>query len=248
STSYFEFTDVVRAFISPRHGLNIQALIGHSFGAAAVINALDKEKLPLKAVCISPILRLRELLERTFERFGVNAKIQKAVIADLQIRFGYNLAKDNPPRLIGGLNAPLLIIHDDHDRIASYNDVRQQVGRHPHIALHTTSGLGHRRILSDENVIQAALAHIGRSGNPNRVPEKKRNHMNQQNAIIDQYQSADDEQRLGLYLIHRELRDAFIEIDLAGPTAALAHKPAGTDKCRRRKYRCFPGELKHSRT
>ena len=161
TSSYFEFTDAVRAFLSPQRGLNIQALIGHSFGAAAIINALEKEKLDLRSVCIAPVLRLREILMSTFERFGVPAQIHTAIIAEFETRFGYNLVEDNPPRLIGKLTAPVLIIHDAEDRTASCSDAREQAQAHRHVALHTTRGLGHRRILAEAQVIEAVLKHIG---------------------------------------------------------------------------------------
>ncbi len=161
TASYFEFTDVVRAFLSPDHGLNIQGIIGHSFGAAAIINSLEKEMLNLKTVCIAPVLRLRELMMHTFERFGMPVEIYSALIGDFEAKFGYSLVKDNPYRLIDRLAAPVLIIHDAEDRTAAYADSREQAWAHRHIALHTTRGLGHRRILSDAEVVHAALAHIG---------------------------------------------------------------------------------------
>ncbi len=170
TANYFVFTDTVRAFLSPELGLNIQGIIGHSFGAGAIINSLDKNQSSLNTVCIAPMLRLRELMLHTFERLGVPQKIFNAMIGSYEMRYGYSLVKDNPHRLIGRISAPILIIHDAGDRTAAYADSRETAIAYDHIALFTTRGLGHRRILSDARVIDAALIHIGPPSNKDITP------------------------------------------------------------------------------
>ncbi len=48
-------------------------------------------------------------------------------------------------------------------------------------------------------------------------------------SIIDQYIVAEEDQRLGLYLIHRDLREDFMQIDLAeaGETARQETRTSG---------------------
>ena len=45
--------------------------------------------------------------------------------------------------------------------------------------------------------------------------------------ILEQYAAADEDQRLGLYLIHRDLRQDFMEIDLA-EAAKITRRKAQT--------------------
>lgn len=158
--SYFEFTDTIRGFISKDRALDVQAIIAHSFGAAATINALVKEKVAPITVCIAPILRLRELIFNTFERYGVPDLISHMLIAEFEKQFGYHFKQDNPVQLIDQLCGPVLVIHDKRDRTAAFHDSVEQVHNHAHLTLMATHGLGHRRLLTDETVVQACLHHL----------------------------------------------------------------------------------------
>jgi pimeloyl-ACP methyl ester carboxylesterase len=162
-TSYFEFTDTARSFLEARQGLDIKGVIGHSFGAGALINALAKDQLNIAAVCIAPVLRLRELFLNTVRHFGVPSAISDQLIADFEKEYGYSLTDDNPYRLLDQVRGPILIVHDSGDRTVPLRDSEEQSGIYSHIDLYTTQGLGHRRILSDPKVINASINHIGSS-------------------------------------------------------------------------------------
>jgi pimeloyl-ACP methyl ester carboxylesterase len=160
-TNYFDFSDTARAFLAPDAGLDIRAVIGHSFGAAALINALAKDRHLLPALLVSPVLRLHELFVETARQFGVPDSITHTMIATYEAQYGYNLKRDNPVRLLQQIEVPILIAHDTDDRTISIFDAEQATRQHNTIELLTTRGLGHRRILSDPAVIEAALNHIG---------------------------------------------------------------------------------------
>lgn len=160
-TSYFEFTDVVRTLLSQKCALNIKGIIAHSFGAAAAINSLDKDRPAITAICIAPVLRLREFIINTFQRFGIPQEIYNGLIGNFEERFGYDLAHDNPVILLGRLSAPLLIVHDTDDRAVPFRDSQDISQKHKHIALHATQGLGHLRVLSDRAVINTSLHYLG---------------------------------------------------------------------------------------
>ena len=164
-TSYFEFTDTVRTLLSRKYNSGgIVGIIAHSFGAAAAINALDKERIKLRLVCIAPVLRLRELLFNTFDRYGVPKPLYSALIREFEIRFGYCLEWDNPDLLIGGLSGPVMIVHDEQDRTANFRDSLDKEQAHEHIRLYGTRGLGHRRILADRQVIHQSLKFLAGNG------------------------------------------------------------------------------------
>ncbi len=162
-TSYFEFTDTVRALLSSKHNFGIKGIIAHSFGAAAAINALDKEGLKLRMVCIAPVLRLRELLFNTFDRYGIPKSLYTGLIREFEKQFGYRLEFDNPDRLIGRLAGQVMIVHDEQDRTAKFSDSYEKARSNDHIRLHSTHGLGHRKILSDEQVIHRSLGFLNPS-------------------------------------------------------------------------------------
>ena len=158
TSSYFQFTDAIRRLLNT--GQDIRGIISHSMGGAAAINALAKENLALAVVLIAPVLKLTELLANAFAFYGVPATVYQAAIADLEERFGYRLAADNPYALIDQIGARILIVHDMDDTTVPYPVSRRLAENHPHVSLVATRGLGHKRILSDAGVQRTALGHL----------------------------------------------------------------------------------------
>ena len=53
STSYFEFTDVIRSLIDPARGFRIEGIVAHSFGAPAAVRSANvelKHQEPLRGI------------------------------------------------------------------------------------------------------------------------------------------------------------------------------------------------------
>ena len=160
STSYFEFTDVVRAFFDPGLGLDIRGVVAHSFGAAAVINGLARQPESPGTVLIAPALMLRDMVTHSFERHGVPPALYENLLAVYEHRFGYSLQRDDPHLHLKDLRRSALVIHDQDDPIVAYGDSRA-LRQHPGIlALQTTVGLGHRKILADPDVVETTVSHL----------------------------------------------------------------------------------------
>jgi len=160
TTSYFEFTDTVRALIERDRGLDIRGIIAQSFGAAAVVNALAHQDPDLKTVLLAPALRLKDMLTDALDRHGIPPTIYEKLIAAFENRFGYSLQHDDPHLHLKDLRSPVLVIHDHDDPIIAHRDSRTATHGFGHVTLHTTHGLGHKRILTDPAVVDAAMAHI----------------------------------------------------------------------------------------
>jgi pimeloyl-ACP methyl ester carboxylesterase len=161
STSYFEFSDTVRAFLRPERGLNICGIVAHSFGAAAVINSLAHEGLCLRVVLLAPALKLRELILHAFNQHGIPPVVYETMIAQYEERFGYRLVRDNPHRLLKDLGSQVLVIHDQDDRIIAHQDSLTLCQRFSHLTLYTTHGLGHRGVMTDSRVVQRVIEYLG---------------------------------------------------------------------------------------
>lgn len=175
STSYFEFTDVIRALIAPARGLRIQGIVAHSFGAAAVVNALAHQKAALKTVLLAPALQLRKTFFDNLERHGIAPRVYERVIAAYEARFGYNLERDDPHRRLGDLRSPVLVIHDRDDPVIAYADSEALCGRFGQVTLKTTSGLGHRRMMADPDVVEAGVSHLLQDGDEARAAARSSN-------------------------------------------------------------------------
>jgi pimeloyl-ACP methyl ester carboxylesterase len=152
TSSYFELTDTIRAFIHPQRGFDIKGIIGHSLGGSAVINALAKEKMTLPVALIAPAFRLKDVLFNTFQLYGIPKPVYEEAIAQFERRFGYSLEKDDPWKLMPELNAAIFVVHDRQDQTIPFHDSKEMAQAWPHMDLCETNGLGHRRIVADRNV------------------------------------------------------------------------------------------------
>ena len=159
-TNYFELTDTVRAFFDPSLGFDIQGIIAYSIGASAAINCISKEKLSIDTVLIAPALKLKEILFNHFNHHGVPRTVYQNLIAELERNYGYDLQQDNPYDLAKTIAAKMLIVHDKDDRTIPYMDSKILSEKTDNVDLHTTEGLGHKRILRDKAVVDFITSYI----------------------------------------------------------------------------------------
>jgi len=159
-TNYFELSDAVRAFLNLSHGFNIQGIIAYSIGASAAINCLSKDKPSVDAVLIAPALKLKEILFNTFNHHGIPEMIYQSLVADMERYYGYDVNQDNPYVLAKTISTKMLIVHDKDDRTIPYGDSKILSEKTDNVFLHTTEGLGHKRILRDNAVVDVTTKYI----------------------------------------------------------------------------------------
>ncbi len=58
----------------------------------------------------------------------------------------------------------ILIIHDRNDLVIPYIDSKELAEKLENVVLHTTRGLGHKRILNDSSVIDLTVKHFEGKG------------------------------------------------------------------------------------
>jgi len=159
-TSYFEFSDVVREIIKLEICGEIAGIIGHSMGASALINAMSKEVINSKVVLIAPALPLKEMLFNTFQSYGVPGWMFNKIIEKYEKRFNYSIENDNPINLILKLENPFLIIHDKNDIATPHTATEFAKKINPNITLSITEGLGHVKILFNDDIIEQSISYI----------------------------------------------------------------------------------------
>jgi len=170
TSSYFELTDTVRAMMNLQNGFSIKAIIGHSLGGSAIINALSKEHISLPAVLIAPALRLKQLLFNTFNLHGIPEVIYRKAIEEYEHRFGYTLESDDPCELLPALGIDLLIVHDRQDQAIPFQDSEDIAKAWPNVVLHETEGLGHKRILADRSSVELISDYVISRIRPFKMP------------------------------------------------------------------------------
>ena len=160
TSSYFQFIDAVRALLQTGSGTHLRGVVGHSVGGAAVVGALSREKSAAATVLIAPALDLKNVLYTAFEGVGIPGPVYRGVIAGFERRFGYSLEQDNPIRLLPALKRRILIVHDRLDGTTPYLDSRRAAEQSADLRLHSTEGLGHKRILTDPAVVRLVVEHL----------------------------------------------------------------------------------------
>lgn len=139
------------------------AIIAHSFGCAATTLALREGLSAERVVFISPPLDPVDYTNRFADILGLEPEIVDAMRMRIEERFlrkwsDYSLAESART-----MTAPLLVIHDRDDQETFWREGAAIADAWPGATMMTTEGLGHRRILREPSVIEAATAFV-RSG------------------------------------------------------------------------------------
>jgi pimeloyl-ACP methyl ester carboxylesterase len=138
----------------------VRAAVAHSMGApATALAALDG--LPLEAaVFVAPPRSPASFFDHFCAAFGMPPSLAEGVRDRLERRFGMRLVDFDLPRLARRATVPLLVVHDADDKEVPWESGDAIVGAWPGATLLTTTGLGHRRVLRDPDVLSRASAFI----------------------------------------------------------------------------------------
>jgi len=157
-----DFADVL-SVVAAHHG-HVQAVIGHSLGAAAAALSLAMGRSSFrKAVLVSPPSDLVGYSRRFARWYWMPEAVRRAMQTAIEERYGMRWEELEVARVAPRVAAQALVIHDRNDRVTPWRH-GAEVARHWRGAqLLTTEGLGHNRILSNEDVTRAAAAFVAGS-------------------------------------------------------------------------------------
>jgi pimeloyl-ACP methyl ester carboxylesterase len=135
----------------------LRAVIGHSMGSAASAFAMSLGLQVDRAVFIGPPASEYDFFRAWFGTLGVPDHLLPLAAQHVVARVGVSFERLRPRQLAGDIRAPLLVIHDRDDREVPYVDGVEIAEAAADARLHTTFGLGHRRILRDPHVVQTSV-------------------------------------------------------------------------------------------
>ena len=172
ATTILEYREIIRR-LAERHG-DFYAVIGHSFGVTCATFALRNGVRADRLVSVSGVCDFWYLVIQFSDQLGLNQRVR----ADLRRRIEEELFPGEPdiwhrfsvdyePT---ALTLPILAIHDERDDMVPFAQAEKIAAAYgPQARLITTHGLGHRRILTDRAVLDAALAFLA---DPEREPSQ----------------------------------------------------------------------------
>jgi esterase/lipase len=132
--------------------IEVSAIISHSMGAIATLNLPNHLLKDKKIILISSPINFFELMFEKVEQAGISRKLLTRVLESVSLKHGKKWQQLNTENNRKKLGLHVTFIHDRQDRYAPFDDVSHFL-KPEKTTLIETQGLGHRRILSDTNVI-----------------------------------------------------------------------------------------------
>jgi pimeloyl-ACP methyl ester carboxylesterase len=162
-TYLMDWIDVL-ATLQEQRG-RFDAIVGHSFGGLATVVAVTGGVEADRVVAVASLSEADSLLTQFQGMLGHS----DAVAAALRERFARRFfpAHADPFALLSAVRSPLaegvplLVVHDDGDRMVPASESARILAAHPSARSLTTSGLGHARILASDPFLDAVVAFVG---------------------------------------------------------------------------------------
>jgi len=138
--------------IGPVHGL-----VGHSLGGAAVSLAMKYGLQAGGVVLLAPPADVVLFSDAFAEHLRIPWRARVVMRQNLETRLRFRFEELHVPTLAQGMKAPALIIHDRNDPDVPYTHGQEIANAWPGAQLVATTGLGHRAILRDPDVVRRTV-------------------------------------------------------------------------------------------
>jgi pimeloyl-ACP methyl ester carboxylesterase len=161
-TTLFDFANVVDAVGRDRRQL--AGIIAHSGGSTAVAWALLTAQWKVGAVCFIAPMASPSAYRTIFHRaLGLSDGVERRFIDITARQFGFRWEELEVPEMAQRMKTPpVLVVHDRKDNETSWAEGAAIAEAWPQSVMHTTEGLGHRRVLRDRAVVDAVISFITR--------------------------------------------------------------------------------------
>jgi pimeloyl-ACP methyl ester carboxylesterase len=157
-TSMPEMAAAVRAVAAAVGPL--QGVIAHSIGGPASTLAFRDGLRVARAVFLAPAAGPEEYTRTFATRLALGPRTIETMKARAERRIGLRWSDLEVPTMARSLTIPLLLVHDHDDADVSWSE-SARIAEAWSGAVHvSTSGLGHRRIVRDPDVVTRAVAFV----------------------------------------------------------------------------------------
>jgi pimeloyl-ACP methyl ester carboxylesterase len=139
----------------------LHAVIAHSFGAVssavALARGLDTKSIALIASPCAP----QDVFDNFTAALGLSEKSRIRFQHSVETRAGITTAEGRVDCVPAARQVPALLVHDEDDKEIPFADVHAIAAAWPKAQLLLTKGLGHRRILKSERVVDRVVEFVG---------------------------------------------------------------------------------------
>jgi pimeloyl-ACP methyl ester carboxylesterase len=159
SSSVPEFAGALTAAVDA-HG-PAHAIIAHSLGSTATAAALCDGLRADRVAMLAPMAGAESYARRLARLLGLGDSSYRRLIARVERRVGAPMRHFDVPELGRAIAMPpTLVVHDRDDVYTPISDGAAIAAAWPSARLHATSGLGHRRLLRDPDVVAEVVEFI----------------------------------------------------------------------------------------
>lgn len=135
-------------------------MIGHSLGGMSVINSLGRGLKTDKAIIIGSGNTTKAITEDFLGTIGMKQKLTPTLINLFERKYNEKMTNYDVADQALKVNVPVLIIHDKNDKDVPFTASEAISKNLQNNELLITTGLGHRKILGDEKVIEKIVQFV----------------------------------------------------------------------------------------
>jgi len=136
------------------------AVIAHSFGgptaALAHKHGLESDRFVLMGAPLS----VMDLMIDMGQALGATNRVLELMIRGFEARLRFRSEELRTDRLVEQINAPILIVHDQEDKVVPLDHGATIAAAAPQGSLVATNGLGHRGPLTDPDVVSTVVEFV----------------------------------------------------------------------------------------
>lgn len=154
-THMLEFVDCIETSQAQFGPFNIS--IGHSLGGMAIFNALQRNLASNKVITIGSPSCIRNVVDDFCEKVHASKAVAEGIVHSIENRYSIKLKDASTDELAALHNPTGLIIHDKHDQDVPEVNANQLSEKWTNAELMITEGLGHRKVLMDDSVLDKIM-------------------------------------------------------------------------------------------
>lgn len=122
------------------------ALVGHSVGAGAALLVASRDPRIAGVVSVASMAHPREMIDRSFRRYGAPGALVRAARQTMERTIGARFDDFAPLHTIGGIDAPVLVLHGLADTTVPPHDARRLAEEGPSATLRLVPRADHRTV------------------------------------------------------------------------------------------------------
>jgi pimeloyl-ACP methyl ester carboxylesterase len=138
----------------------VQAVVGHSMGGSAALFAASRGLRSAGVVTLGSPASLVQVTRDYAQAFGLAEATRRAMVAHIESREAIVFEQMEPGHVAPRIPQPCLVVHDRDDLTVPVEEAKAWAAGLGNSRLMLTSGLGHRRLLQDPEVVTEVVGFV----------------------------------------------------------------------------------------